>query len=73
MKRALLALLVLLLLYTGTYATYRSTHVERWERDGRDYVIFSNGALYYFFRSASLVDSRLTGMNFHIGPHQDRP
>jgi hypothetical protein len=39
-KRSLLILLVLVLIYVGSYAWFRSAHIERWDRDGRDYVIF---------------------------------
>jgi hypothetical protein len=70
-KRLLLILVVLLVAYMGSYAWFRSAHVERWDRDGRDYVIFpQQPALYYLYRPLTYLDARLTGMRFHIGPHR---
>ena len=71
MKRLLLLLVVFLAVYMGSYAWFRSTYVERWDQDGRDYVIFpQQPALYYLYRPLTYLDARLTGMRFHIGPHR---
>ncbi|MEA3186199.1 MAG: hypothetical protein QOD99_29 [Chthoniobacter sp.] len=71
MKRSLLLVLVLVLLYVGSYTWFRSAHVKRWDRDGHDYVIFpQQPALYYLYRPLTYLDARLTGMRFHIGPHR---
>ena len=57
--------------YIGSYAWFRSSHVERRDRDGRDYVIFpQQPALYYLYRPLTYFDARVTGMRFHIGPHR---
>ena len=70
MKRALLTIVVLLLVYFGSYVWFRSMHVERWERDGREYVIFPQStAVYYLYRPLTYLDAQFTGMRFHIGPH----
>ncbi len=64
-------LLMFLLVYVGSYSWFRSTHVERWDRDGRGYLIFpQSGALYYFYRPLSYIDARISGIGFHIGPHR---
>ncbi len=71
MKRALIAIAILLVAYVGSYVCFRATHVERWDRDGRDYVIFPQSpAVYYLYRPLTYLDARLTGMRFHIGPHR---
>lgn len=63
---------VLFWLYVLSYAYFRQTHTEVWERDGRAYVIFPTDKiyLYYLYRPLSYADGKLTGMGFHIGPHQ---
>lgn len=72
-KRALLSLSVAAAGYLATYLYLRSTSIQRWEKDGRDYVIFPRQPVivYYFYRPLSLADAALTGMRFHIGPHED--
>lgn len=68
MKRLLLILIVLLVAYMGSYAWLRSAHMERWERDGRYYVIFpQHPALYYLYRPLTYLDAQLTGMRFTSG------
>lgn len=59
--------------YLAGYLFLRATSVQRWERDGRDYVIFPKDPLliYYFYRPLALVDGAVTGMRFHIGPHEE--
>lgn len=56
--------------YVVGYLGYRQTHLERWERDGRDYVIFGSNAPYYLFRPLSHIDRFATGVGTHIGPHR---
>jgi len=60
-----------LALYVGFYLSFRSSHQEVWRKDGKAYVIFPSGqpVIYYLFRPLTVVDSKLTSMNFHIGPH----
>src|SRR5258708_39778198 len=70
-KRLSLILVLLVIVYIGSYAWFRSSHVERWHRDGRDYVIFpQQPALYYLYRPLTYCDARITGMSFHLGPHR---
>jgi hypothetical protein len=60
-------------LYLVGYVIFRATHQETWQQDGATYVIFPTGAgliLYYLWRPVSYVDGAITGMKFHIGPHQ---
>lgn len=60
-------------LYLLGYVYIRATSIETWEKDGQVYVIFPKKPLliYYIYRPLSLLDSTITGMRFHIGPHQD--
>ena len=71
-KSTLISILILLFLYVSAYGWFRQTHIETWEKDGKEYVIFPEDKiyLYYFFRPLSLIDGKLTGMNFHIGQHR---
>ena len=72
--RKLVAPLVVIALYVGSYLLFRHANVEVWVRDQYPYVIFPAGVgtvLYYVWRPLSYVDAKLTGMRFHIGPHQE--
>lgn len=71
-KRILFVLAGCAAAYLLTYAGFRATHTEVWERDGRAYVIFPEKmvALYYVFRPMSYIDGAVTGIGFHIGPHR---
>jgi hypothetical protein len=68
-----ISLIFALIAYTASYAYLRGQYVQRWKKDGHDYVIFPESAmiLYYFYRPAAIVDGALTGMRFHIGPHEE--
>jgi hypothetical protein len=75
MKRAIPSLILIgLLAYVLSYMGYRSTHMESREENGKDvtYVIFPTDQkwVYYFYRPMSYVDGRVSGIQFHIGPHQ---
>jgi hypothetical protein len=71
MKRSLVVLLILLVAYFASYARLRSSHIERWDRDGHHYVILPQStAIYYFYRSLTYLDARFTGMRLHIGPNR---
>jgi hypothetical protein len=69
-KKALSALLVASLLYATGYTWLRFSYVETWDRDGQVYLLFPHASLYYLYRPVSYLDSALTGMRFHIGPHR---
>jgi hypothetical protein len=71
---ALIILVGVLLVYVGSYLSFRFTHTGVWDVDGNAYVIFPKGMgpLYYSFRPITYVDVLLTGMRFHIGPHDRR-
>jgi hypothetical protein len=73
LKIGLLALLLTVVLYGSVYFWFRESHSEVRKKNGKEYVIFptSAQALYWFFRPATYVDGFITGMNFHIGPHQE--
>jgi hypothetical protein len=71
-RRIALVILTAALAYGGSYAWFRQSHMEIWSKNGKPYVIFPKGnlALYYGFRPLTYVDGRISGMGFHIGPHQ---
>lgn len=70
MKRVAIILAVFALVYLGSYIFVRQTYVEVWERDSNAYLLFPNTFLYYLYRPLSLVDAKVSGLRFHIGPHQ---
>ena len=61
----------LALAYLATYGAFRATHLERYERDGRYYVLYPEGAtwLYYLYRPLAYADGAITGVGTHLGPH----
>lgn len=63
---------VCVFIYIGTYIAFRASHIELWPKDGKHYLIFPKDQLwiYYFYRPLTYVDSKLTSLQFHIGPHQ---
>ncbi len=65
-------LLIAIVIYIASYAVFRTMNAEVWANDGQTYVIFPEDvpALYYAYRPLSYLDSALTGMRFHIGPHR---
>lgn len=72
MKRRLVILAILGTVYVISYLVFRNAHIEVWEKDGRRYVIFPIELTwaYYLYRPMTYLDSQLTEMRFHIGPHQ---
>ena len=75
MKGAFSKIFVLLFcVYVIGYMGFRATHTEMVEGDESSsaYVIFpkDNAWLYDFFRPMAYVDGAVTGMQFHIGPHE---
>ena len=70
MKKILFSFVGLTIFYIGSYIWYRTVHTEIWSRNGQAYVIFGSGFSYYAFRPVAYVDGIVTGIGFHIGPHQ---
>jgi hypothetical protein len=72
MKRKIfLAAAGFFLIYFLSYAAFRQTHTEIWEKNGQAYVIFPEDKfLYYLYRPFVYVDGKISGMQFHIGQHQ---
>ena len=63
----------LLLLYAGAYVAFRQSHAEVWDRDKRTYIIYPETygrPVYYLWRPLSYLDTAITGMQHHIGPHR---
>lgn len=70
-RKAIVIIFILCLIYTAGYFLLRQTHQETWERDGKVYVIFPDDKLlYYLYRPLSIIDEKVTGINFHIGHHR---
>ena len=69
MKKYLI-ILILVLLYIISYVWFRQTHIEVYAINEREYVIFPNSTVYYFYRPLSFLDDKVTDMRFHIGPHE---
>ena len=59
-------------IYIVGYAVLRTLNAEVWAKDGQTYVIFPEDPpeLYMIYRPLAYLDNRLTGMQFHIGPHR---
>lgn len=72
MKKWIVLAVVVLAIYLLSYAVFRHTNTEVWEKDGEAYVIFPENKvyLYYIYRPVSYIDGSLTGMRFHIGAHR---
>lgn len=69
-RRLLFFAAVALAAYVAAYAGYRQTRIERWDRDGREYVLYGSHAVYLLFRPMSYADQALTGTGAHLGPHR---
>ncbi len=65
-RKVVLCLLVVVVLYVGTYVWFRSSHVEVWARDGKAYVIFpiKRQYVWYLYRPLTYLDAFLTGCAF---------
>jgi hypothetical protein len=71
MKKHMIALIFLILVYLIGYIFVRQTHAEIWEKDGKTYVIFpKNKILYYLYRPLSVIDAKITDTQTHIGQHR---
>lgn len=64
---------ILVLVYLGSYLSFRHSHIEIWEQNQHAYVIFPQNSrlLYYAYRPFVYIDAKLTGMRFHIGAHHE--
>lgn len=74
MKRLLLIVGIIVLDgYVTGYVLFRNANIQIWAKDNHTYVVFPKEErwLYYFLRPCTYVDAALTGMRFHIGPHQE--
>ena len=70
--KVLIALVILLLLYFGSYILVRENYAVVLNHYGDREVIFPEDRiyLYYFYRPLSRIDGALTEMEFHIGQHR---
>lgn len=72
-KRAYIVIAIIALSYFLSYLVFRANNTETWAQNGKPYVIFPKSKMwvYYVYRPASYIDSKITGIGFHIGPHQE--
>ncbi len=72
MKKVLWVFVMVTIVYVMGYIVFRQSHLQYWPADKKIYVIFpaSPPVLYYLWRPMSYLDGRLTGMQFHKGPHR---
>ena len=72
MKKRLIIIGALGTVYVSSYLIFRNANVETWDKDGNEYVIFPKGQIwvYYLYRPLTYLDSKVTTMRFHIGPHE---
>jgi hypothetical protein len=65
---------LLIAIYVAGYGVFRQTQTEVWANDSNSYVIFPDSVIgrvaYYAWRPLAYLDGKLSGMRFHIGPHQ---
>jgi len=73
MKRRASIIAIVALFYFVSYLIFRANHTEIWTQNNKTYVIFPKSKmwLYYLYRPATYVDGKLSGIGFHIGPHQE--
>jgi hypothetical protein len=73
MKRLLIALLIVFVLYITSYILLRSKWTQRTADNLRNEMIFpaSVGWLHAIYSPLCLLDEKMSGMSFHIGPHPD--
>lgn len=57
-KRAYIVIAVVALFYLMSYVIFRNSWIEIWSKDQKA-------------RPLTYLDSKLTDMRFHIGPHQE--
>jgi hypothetical protein len=71
-KKLFLGVIILVAVYVASYLVFRRLHVQTWEEDGKDYLIFPKNYVwtYHLYRPLCYVDGAMTDMRFHIGPHQ---
>ena len=71
MRRVTVAVVLLVAAYLAGYAATRQAWAEVWAQDGQRYVIYpEDHILYYLFRPMAVLDSSVSGIRHHIGPHR---
>ena len=70
--KVLISLLILILIYIGSYVFVREHYAVVLNHYGDREVIFPDDKiyLYYLYRPLSRIDGTLTEMEFHIGQHR---
>ena len=72
MKKRIKTIGILAIVYELSYLIFRNTNIETWNKDGNQYVIFPKEQtwIYNLYRPLTYIDSKVTMMHFHIGPHE---
>jgi hypothetical protein len=73
MKRLLIAALVCFVLYITSYILLRSLWTHRTADNLRNEMIFptSAGWLHVLYSPLCMLDEKMSGMSFRIGPHPE--
>lgn len=70
MKRFLVIALIVKAVYLGTYICLRTSRVERWDRDGQDYVILlQSQVIYYVYRPLTHISTLISLACVFISGH----
>lgn len=64
-------LLVLVILYVTSYIVLRSKWTHTWDKDGKAYMHFpvSSSWLQAVFGPVCMIDEKLSGLHFRVGPY----
>ena len=70
-KKIYVTFTVILFVYISSYCIFRQNNTQIWHINNKSYIIFpeDNKGLYYFYRPLTIIDSKITGIGIHIGPH----
>jgi len=71
-KKIFVTFVAVTFVYLCSYCIFRQKNTQIWEVNNKPYVIFpkDNLVLYYLYRPLSIIDSKMTGIGIHIGPHR---
>lgn len=69
-KKTILALVVIVLGYGGSYLPIRLIRADKNEKDGKTYVVFPNEMLAKLFKPMSALDAAITGAQAKVGGNE---
>ena len=68
-NRAVLFAIAVVIGYFTSYLGFRATHREVWGPDGRTHLVIESKFTRSFFGPITRMDTELTGIVIHYGPH----